>query len=74
MLSDEVKSLISAFFVGVNAFMLSPFKNMLPPRIIYRGLSECLDWMFPNDIVVDVFEILFKEITYDLNPSFCGMA
>ena len=67
---DWAEPLISAGLGALNGWKLSSFLPYIADRITLATITEILDMMYPDLQVVDVAEILFQEINYDVYPLF----
>ena len=69
-ISDEGVVGVSAILGAINGYMISPLGFLLPERIVVSAITEILDIMYPDSQIVDVAEILFQELNYDVYPMF----
>ncbi len=72
--SDSISTLgaagITAALAAVNVAKLTTAKTNFSQQLILGLLSECLDTFLPSNKIVDLSEILFKEINFDVYPMF----
>lgn len=67
---DWAEPLAATLLGALNGWKLSTFSSYITDRIALAGLTELLDMLYPDSQVVDVAEILFQELNYDVYPMF----
>ncbi len=67
---DWAEPLATVILEELNRWKLSTFSSYITDRIALAGLTELLDMLYTDSQVVDVAEIIFQEINYDVYPMF----
>lgn len=61
---------IAALFSAINAAKIATGFHHFGEQLVLKLIAECLDTLYPDSAVVDAAEILFKELDFDIYPSF----